>query len=299
MNTVMFTNKSFSGKKVVALGKFDGIHTAHARLLECAAQCAAAEGVLSLVYAMEPSGGKRLTQTDEKSCLVRSFGIDALCIEPLTQDFMSMDAKTFVRDILKDKLDACRVVVGYNFRFAKDRSGDTEALKKYCKEHDIAVTVIDCVYGEEAGEQVVVSSSEIRRLASLGKVDALSPLLGRNYSVSGIVEKGKNLGSKLDFPTANIYKDMSTLPLKHGVYHTKAHFDGLDFDALTNVGTNPTVDMSDDVVKIETHIPCFDGDMYGKKLTVEFLEYIRDEKKFSTIDELKFQLKKDMEHLNK
>lgn len=297
MNTIMLSNKEFSGKTVVALGKFDGIHTGHARLLECAAAYAAKEGALSLVYVMEPESGSKLTQADEKTKLISSFGIDALAIEPLTKDFMNMAPEAFVSDIIKNKLNACHVVVGYNFRFGKNRVGDTKLLEKCCKKYGISVSVIDCVYGDEHGKRVAVSSSEIRRLASLGHVDDIAPLLGRNFSVSGVVEKGKMLGKTLSFPTANIYKCRHTFLLKHGVYVTKTAIDGKYYLSLTNVGTNPTLEKSDDKVRIETYIPDFEGDLYGTELTVEFLEYIREEKKFSDVEGLKSQLERDKEYL--
>ena len=299
MKRIMLSDKEFSGKTVVALGKFDGIHTGHARLLECAAKYAADEGALSLVYVMEREGGERLTSADEKTDIIRSFGIDALCIELLTQEFMNMSPEEFVTGIIRDSLHACHVVVGYNFRFGKGRSGDAVLLQKLCTGHKISVTVIDCVYATENGERVAVSSSEIRRLASLGRMEDIVPLLGRNYSVSGIVKPGKRLGRTIDFPTANIYKDARSFPLRHGVYITRVCFGGGKYPAITNVGINPTVEQDDGIVKIESHIPGVDVDLYGRELTVEFVEYIREERRFSSIDELKNQLTRDKEDLKR
>ena len=299
MKTIMLSGKAFGGKTVVALGKFDGIHTGHARLLECAVSFAAQKEALGIVYIMEPRDGARLNATCEKSDIIRSFGIDALCIEPLTDEFMSMTPETFVADILKDKLNACHVVVGYNSRFGKNRSGDTGILKKLCADHGISLSVIDCVYAQSEGKSIAVSSSEIRHLASLGKVAQIIPLLGRSFSVSGEVMQGKKLGRTIDFPTANIYRRREEFPLKHGVYMTEVLVDGEVFGAVTNVGINPTVEHTDDIVKIESHIPDFDKDLYGKEITVRFLEYIREEKKFSSIDELKAQISRDKEYLTK
>lgn len=299
MKKIMLSNKKSDKKTVVALGKFDGIHNGHARLLERAAQYASEHDALSVVYVMEPRGGERIMAMDEKTAVISSFGIDAVCIEPLTKEFMRLTPEEFVCSILRDGLNACHVVVGYNFRFGKDRSGDTLLLKSLCEAEGIGVTVIDCVYAASCGESVAVSSTEIRRLASLGRVEDIYPLLGRNYSLSGVVEMGKRLGKSLGFPTANIYRNKNEIALRPGVYMTKASFEGRSYFAVTNIGSNPTVEEPDGKWRIETHIPGFEGELYGLELTIEFLRFIREEKRFSSLEGLKAQLESDREYLKK
>ena len=133
MKTILLSNKNLSGKTVVALGKFDGIHKGHIKLLERASRVASELDVVSLVYIMEPEYGEKLTDLSEKKDVISSLGIDALCVEPLTQDFMSMSPENFVLQILSKQLNACHIVVGYNFRFGKDRIGNPHMLKALCE----------------------------------------------------------------------------------------------------------------------------------------------------------------------
>ena len=293
MKTILLSNKNLSGKTVVALGKFDGIHKGHIKLLERASRVASELDVVSLVYIMEPEYGEKLTDLSEKKDVISSLGIDALCVEPLTQDFMSMSPENFVLQILSKQLNACHIVVGYNFRFGKDRIGNPHMLKALCENEGITVDVIECVYAEENGENIAVSSSEIRRMASMGEVEKIKHLLGRNYSVKGKVEHGKHLGRTINFPTANIYRKKREFALKFGVYKTIVTMDGQQYNAVTNVGINPTVDAPDENVRVESFIKNFDGDIYGKEIVVEFCAFIRDEMKLNSLDELKMQIEKD------
>lgn len=293
MEKILLSNRNPSGKTVVALGKFDGIHKGHIKLLKRALEIAQRLDTVSLVYVMEPEYGEKLTQTDEKKKIIAALGIDVLCTEHLTQEFMSMSPESFVSQVVAKKLNACHVVVGYNFCFGKNRSGDCSTLKHLCENEGIAVDVIDCVYVSDKGRDVAVSSSEIRRLANGGDVEKIKTLLGRNYSVRGMVEHGKHLGRTINFPTANIYREKRMFALKFGVYKTIVSFDGKSYDAITNVGINPTVDTPDEKVRIESYIKNFDGDIYGKEISVEFCTFLREEKKFSSLKDLKIQLQKD------
>lgn len=299
MEKIMLRNNSWDKKTVVALGKFDGIHNGHAKLLETASDYACKNDLLSLVYVMEPEGGERIMEIREKTDIIRSFGIDAVCIEPLTKEFMNMTPGEFVKNIIRDTLNACHVVVGYNFRFGKKRAGDTAMLETLCRAEGITVSVIDCVYAASRGEQVAVSSTEIRRLASEGRVDRIQPLLGRNYTLSGVVEQGKKLGRTIGFPTANIYRNKNEVVLRPGVYMTRICLDGTIYYGITNIGSNPTVEQPDGRWRIETCINSFDGDIYGEYITLEFLEFIREERKFASINELKSQLEADMQYVKK
>lgn len=298
MKKILLGNKALSGRTVVALGKFDGIHAGHAKLLEYVVDYASKYNAQSVVYAMEPESSVRITDFDERTEIIRSFGIDVLCTEQLTEEFMNMSPEEFVSKILQSGLDACHVVVGYNFRFGKNRSGDAKLLEVLCNQRGIGVTVADCVYISEKGDDVAVSSTLIRSLASEGRVDEIFPLLGRNYSISGVVQKGKQLGRTLDFPTANIYKIPEDIILKSGVYLTKVSFDDKSCYAITNVGTNPTVENPNGILRIESYLKNFVGNLYGKHITVEFVKFIRDEHKFSSATELRNQLVVDKKHLD-
>lgn len=292
LNTVKNT------KTVVALGKFDGLHMAHVRLIKECVEIGNNKNYDSCVYLI--SGTNRtLCNIDYLCRTLKKNGVSKLCEDMLTKEYMSMSPQEFVREILFKKLNCAHVVVGYNYRFGKDRCGDINTLKDECAKYGICVTVVKKVCSIIDGIEVEVSSTNIRKFLSDGNVAAANKMLGRPFFISGLVQQGKSVGNKIGFPTANIYPgDKNNVPLKYGVYATKTTVGAFTHNSVTNVGINPTLENHHNV-KVETYIFDFDMDIYGRDITVEFIGYIRPETKFENIDTLKMQLEKDVNKAKK
>ena len=198
-----------------------------------------------------------------------------------------MSAKSFF-NMLVSKFCAKYIVVGDDWHFGKNREGDVNLLKKLCDENNIGITIIERLRLDDD----IISSSKIREYISLGNIKKANNMLGRNFSLSGIVENGKHLGKKMGFPTANLKYDNDKILPSGGVYHTKVTYNNLCFDAMTNVGINPTVE-DKNIIRIETHIINFSKEIYGEKIKIEFVDKIRNEIKFASLNELVSQLEKD------
>ncbi|MBR5535316.1 MAG: bifunctional riboflavin kinase/FAD synthetase [Clostridia bacterium] len=283
-------------KSVCALGFFDGVHKAHTELLsECVAY-AKEHNLKSVALTFEKSPleyfGKKikyLTTLGQKKELMHNLGIDDVHVLNCDGETLSLSCEEFIDSILVDKLNACAVFCGFNYTFGKNAQGDSNVLKKLCKERNIEVFVIPCMNDGN----ITVSSSEIRNALSKGDVEAANKLLNRPFEVKGVVQEGKKLGRLLNFPTANIYPD--NLPdLPYGVYATKTTIDNMEYISVTNIGVNPTV--NDNNLRIETFIKGFSGDIYQKEIKITFYKFLRAETKFSSVEELKNQIASDCEN---
>lgn len=291
-----YINELLSKKKsVVAIGKFDGVHIGHRELLKHTAALAGKEGLVSVCFIINSKSGKTLSDDKEREQYIKSLGIDFCYIQELNSDFMSMSAEEFADEILFKSLNCAHVVVGYNFRFAKGRSADANDLKSLCFEKSIECTIIpEVTCLTSCKEKITVSSSAIRESLSTGNVKDSFLLLGRPYTISGKVVHGRKIGRSINFPTANIECKSTVLLPKPGVYMANVCVDGTCYKSVTNIGDNPTV-KDDGIISVESNILGFDGDIYGKEITVEFLDRIRDEKKFDSLEELKKQIQSDIE----
>ncbi len=282
---------------VVALGKFESLHKGHLALFSCAKKKGAELCASPVVYMIKDPDSSDIIPFDEKKALAQEYGIDAFYTDELTEEYKKIMPEEFVKNILKDCLSACHVVVGYNFAFGYKRMGTKDVLKELCQKYNIGVTVVDCVFADVDDGTVPISTSDIRKYLCDGNVEIANKLLGRNFSLSGVVTSGKHLGRELGFPTANIVFPSGSVPLKRGVYATKTLVDGVTLDSITNVGANPTVEKEDGFVRVETHILNYDKELYGEEIKVDFLFRIRDEKTFSSLEELKNQLSEDVKKL--
>lgn len=284
----ILTNRKFNTKSAVVIGKFDGVHKGHQQLLRIAADICKKENLVSIAYTFS-SYGECITNDVQKSRLLAEYGMDNIYIQPFDQDFKNTSPKEFVR-ILKDDLCAEHVIIGFNFRFGKNRCGDASIMEKLCAESHIRCTVAHPVLFD--GEPI--SSTRIRECIKSGDISSANAMLGRNFDIRGKIIHGKQLGRTIDFPTANM--DAENIPLipDVGVYAAFCNINGKTYPAITNIGLNPTVD-HDSKIKAETNIIGFDGDLYGKELTVSFMEKLRNERTFENIDELKNQLTIDKE----
>lgn len=284
-----------NSRTCIALGFFDGVHIAHRQILLSAINRAKEKNLtpLALTFDISPreilSSDKieYISTIDDKKELISTLGCEVHFLDT-SHSILNMTPRDFVKEILVEKLNVGHICCGYNYRFGKSASGDPSILTELGKEFGFEVDVINCV--KMRGESV--SSSRIRHLISLGSIEEANELLGRNFSLSGLVVEGKKLGGKIGFPTANIYPESSLIKPKHGVYKTIVTTTKGIFPAITNAGSNPTV--GGEEFHLETYIPNFNSDLYQTKMKVEFIKYIRGELKFDNIDSLKKQIEKDI-----
>jgi riboflavin kinase/FMN adenylyltransferase len=285
---------------VVTIGSFDGIHLGHRRLMEMAKDSASELNSVSVVLTFHPhplkvvnpeAKTKLITTFEKKIELIEETGIDYLVYITFTPEFANMQPEDFVKNIIVKKLNPLKIIVGHDFGFGANKSGNIALLEKLSVEFGFELSVVEPVIIDDE----IVSSTLIRRLVITGKVCAVKRFLGRDYSVHGGVVKGCGRGRQLGFPTANIVPEEELFP-KDGVYVTHVRINDKFYDSVTNVGSNPTFD--DALRRIESYIFDFDGDLYDKEIEVFFLERLREEIKFNNVNELESRIKKDIEIAN-
>jgi len=283
----------------VGLGNFDGLHIGHMTLINTLINECKFFGLDSVVYTFKkhPENILRkklftplITTVNKKIQLLSETSLSYLYFDEFNETFSRMKPEKFVKDILVDRLNIRLAVAGFDYRFGYKGSGDVELLKELGEKYNYRVIIIPPVKIDNE----VVSSTLIRSNIAKGNMDKVFKLLGRHYSISGKVQNGRRIGNTLGFPTANIQPESYlTIPQK-GVYITKTLIDGILYEGITNVGSNPTIS-EQDFISIETHIFDFDEDIYGKDIEVFFISKVRNEKKFKSKDELVQQVKKDIQ----
>lgn len=276
---------------VIALGFFDGVHIGHGELLKMAVRRAQERGCRSAAFTFDRSPrefvtGKPvplLTTPSERANIIRAqYGVQEVFVGPFDRNMMTMPWEDFISELLVKKYHAVHLVAGHDFRFGHKNEGDVEKLRSYCAAHGLGCDIIPRV--EKDG--VTVSSTYIRSLLEAGEVRRAAEFLGHYFSVEGTVRHGEGIGKKALFPTANLIPEEHIITLKRGVYATRAHLpNGETCVGVTNVGVRPTVS-DKNTVTIETYLVGFDGDLYGQKLQLDFFDYLREEKKFSSTQEL-------------
>ena len=283
---------------VVTIGTFDGVHIGHQKIISQLVDIAKTNDLQALVLTFFPhprmvvqkdSDIKLINTIDEKAAQLQELGVDHLVVKEFTKSFSRLTALEYVRDVLVNKLKVKHIIVGYDHHFGRNRTATIDDLIEFGKFYDFEVTQIDA---QEIGD-VAVSSTKIRTALHEGKMKIANQFLGYDFMLTGIVVKGKGLGSNLNFPTANIYIEESyKLIPKEGVYLVQSNLNGHQTYGMMNIGKNPTVSQ-DNKTHIEVHFFDFDGDLYGKTLKIELLDHLRSEIKFPNIDALKEQLKND------
>ncbi len=283
-------------QSAVALGNFDGVHKAHAALIEKTVQEAKKRSLRATAYILDPHPRtllhpeepvRLLTSIERKTELLHELGIDSVYTERRGKEILQLTPPAFVEKILKEELAAKFVVVGFNYRFGKNAAGDAEEMKRLCRENKIDCTIMNPVM--ESGKPV--SSTRLRAMLAMGDTETVNRLSFRPYTLDGVVQKGKQLGVTLGFPTMNIAIERDMLVPRHGVYISRTYIDGIAYGSVTNIGVNPTVENTS--VRMESHLLAYKGDAYGKKVSVEFLAFIRDEKAFPSLEALCMQIEKD------
>ena len=286
---------------VYAIGNFDGLHLGHraviARVLRLAGERRAPSALLTFEphpadYFADRPVAFRLTPANMKAGVSEALGLSGVVFLSFNAALASMHAEEFVAEVLVKRLAVGAVVVGWDFHFGKARSGTPAFLAEAGARHGFAVDIVAKVE-EGAGDSTrIVSSTAIRRALERGDVEAAARGLGRRYAVSGTVIPGQRLGRTLGVPTANIALE-PTSRLAHGVYAVRACVDGKSIPGVASFGVRPTVDNGPPL--LEVHLLDFSGDLYGREMEVEFVERIREERKFDSLASLTEEMERDKE----
>lgn len=289
---------NFEAKRpVVTIGTFDGVHLGHREVIAELKRIAQETGGESVVFTFSPHPRmvvtpnedtiRLLTSQAEKCILLEELLLDHLVIYPFTREFASLSYTEFVKNILVDQMRICKLVTGYDHKFGHDRQGDFQALKILGELYGFEVEQLDPLLVEN----VAVSSTKIRQALETGDIQKASHYLGYPYLLKGKVVEGRRLGREIGFPTANILPDdQHKLIPTDGVYAVLVNVGGVQYKGMLNVGTRPTVNTNVDHRSIEVHILDFAADIYQCDISVSFVERIRNEVKFGSLDQLKEQL---------
>lgn len=285
-------------RPALTIGNFDGVHRGHQALFKKVKEWAAKFNGESVVMTFHPQPLEILTPGRAPFCitpherkleLMSAYGIDVAIVIPFSKKFAQISARDFVVKILVETIGVRAVIVGYDYRFGRGREGNIEFLKKMGREYSFEVDTVSGVRMDET----VVSSTNIRQLIRKGDLKNAGLMLGRPYEITGLVVTGRKRGARLlGFPTANIPVSKHSSP-KEGVYVVEAEVDGKKFGGAANVGCNPT--FGDTEFTLEVHLFDFDELIYGKPLTVRFVDRLRDEKRFANVEELSAQIRRDVE----
>lgn len=281
----------------VTLGKFDGLHRGHELLMHTVLECKKKYQVASVAFTFDIPPRSRveeivarvLTTNDEKQYIFEKQGIDYLIECPFTQEVMSMEPKAFI-EWIATSLHMKYVVVGDDFRFGHKRAGDYHTLQEYEEVYGYKTIVLDKLKDSNRD----ISSTYVREKIADGNIRKANELLGYHYFIKSEILHGKKLGRRIGIPTINMILPEHKLLPPNGVYVTEVLVNGRKYMGVTNVGCKPTVS-EECIVGVETYIDDFNQDLYGEKIVVAFLEFIRPEMKFSSIDELKSQMESDIQ----
>jgi len=283
---------------VVTIGNFDGVHRGHQMIIKTAIEQARARKGVCVAYtfrphpqvALNPAAQIQLLSTyEEKLRILEALGVDITIEEPFSREFSTVAPEQFFKDVLLRQISAEAIVVGYDFGFGKERKGQLDILVTLCRQSGVELTVIQ----PQKTDGEVASSSRVRQHLLGGQIESATHLLNRHFSYRGVVVKGDGRGRKIGFPTANL-KLENKLVLPNGVYATWALAFAVKYPSVTNVGVRPTFQQDLELPAIvETHILDQTIDLYGNTLEVQFVKKLRDEKKFSGIEDLKKQIQLD------
>lgn len=286
-------------KTILTLGTFDGVHLGHRKILEKLTQNTEEDKYESLVLTFYPhprmvlqgeSEVKILNTIREKIDLLASIGIQNLVIHPFDETFSRLSADEFVKTVLVDRFHIQKIIIGHDHRFGKNRTANIDDLIAFGKHYDFEVEQISV----QEIQDVSISSTKIRNALIAGNITLANDYLGYEYSLTGIVAKGKQLGRTIGIPTANLQiEENDKLIPSNGVYIVKSIINNKIVFGMMNIGFNPTVEGKK--LSIEVHYFDFEADLYNQEIRVSFLKHLRSEQKFDSVELLKAQLGKDKE----
>jgi len=285
---------------VVTIGNFDGVHIGHQALFHEVIEKADAIDGTSIAMTFEPHPIRVLkknnhppliTLYEQKAELVERAGIDVLICVPFTLEFASLSAEAFIKDLLVAKIGMQAIIVGQDYTFGKNREGDLTVLKSYASRMGYEVIVTDWIKTAQNFSDRI-SSTKIRELVMAGEMEPARKMLGRHYQIRGVVVKGRDRGGKLlGTPTANIKLQDELCP-KTGIYAVTVEYNNRPYKGVANIGYSPTFE--DNEFAVEVHLLDFAENIYREKIRVNFIQRIRNEKKFANISELKEQIRQDI-----
>ena len=282
---------------VLTIGTFDGVHLGHQKIIERVVTTARQEGLLATIFTFFPhprmvvqhdKSLKLIHTLEEKKQLLQRLGVDLLVVQSFNEAFAQLTAEEFVSTILVQHLNVKKVIIGYDHRFGRNRTANINDMRLFGEKYGFAVEEISV----QEVDEVSVSSTKIREALNKGDVTTAEHYLGTPYSLTGTVVHGLKLGRTLGYPTANIQvtEDYKLIP-KDGVYAVYSYIGARKVYGMMSIGKNPTIEGKG--ASIEVYFFDFNSDLYDQKLTIEFVQYLREEQKFATIDLLKKQLQDD------
>lgn len=293
------TNFRIEKPCVATIGTFDGVHLGHQKLLKQLNNAKQTLGLQTVVLTFDPhprkvlfpeqTDLKLLSLTNEKLDLLKNYGVDVSVVYPFNKAFASLDAEQYVSDVLIKMLNVKHLIIGYDHKFGKNREGNFNLLKQLSLKYNFTVEEISA----KDIDNITISSSKIRKAIELGDVELAKNYLGHTYFTKALVIKGKQLGSKIGFPTANLkVMDIDKLIPKIGVYFVSVEIETKTYFGMMNIGTNPTVESTLDI-KQEVNIFDFAGDLYNQTIKINFIKRLRNEIKFDNLEQLILQIKND------
>ncbi len=293
-------NYSSKKKSIITIGTFDGIHLGHQKIIRKLVKESLSKNLLANILTFFPhprmvlnkdSEIKLIDTIREKEKKLKNLGVNTLIIHPFTKEFSRMSSVEFTRDILIKKLNVYKIILGYDHRFGKNRESSVEDLIELGIAYNFKVEVLDA----KKINSINISSTKIRKAIQTGDINKATLYLGRCFEIKGNVIKGKGIGKKIGFPTANIIiKENYKLIPNKGVYLIKAKIKNKSYYGMMNIGNRPTLNGKNET--LEVNIFNFNENIYGKSLKIFFLNKIRNEIKFDSIEKLSNQLQKDRDY---
>ena len=297
-----FSEVPYDPETVLTVGTFDGVHRGHQQILNRLISVSKEQNLRGIVLTFDPHPQIVLTKKDlkpikilttisERLALFEKFNVENVLVIPFDYDFSRTDSKDFVSNYLCRQVGMKKILIGYDHNFGKNREGDESLLNELHTTHNFEIEKI----GPLTDEEIIISSTKIRQSLQSGNLDFANEMLGYPYLVEGTVVLGNRRGTTLNYPTANVDpKDENKLMPQTGVYFVSSVIDGKLLFGMANLGTRPTFD-DDNRIILEVNYFDFSGDLYGKKISVSFIKYIRPELKFPDVDSLLAAMKKDYE----
>ena len=285
---------------IVTIGTFDGVHLGHQQILKQLIDTSRKSKLKSVLLTffphprmvLQPDISMRLIQTiQEREKALQKTGLDYLVIHPFSTEFSRLSADDYVKQILVEQLNVRKVVVGYDHRFGRNRTANLEDMYHYADIHEFEVIEINA----EKIESKAVSSTKIRKAIDEGNIELANTYLGHSFTIEGMVIDGDKRGRELSYPTANIdLQNQHKIVPKQGVYLVKSKLKGRVVYGMMNIGTKPTFDTT--MPSIEVHFLDWNGNLYGQAVQVELLKWVREERKFNTVEELQTQIQADEQY---